>query len=224
MNLVINNDTILDDLTLNDQELVVSFASEIDDNRLVNCLQRLCDLDEQYYADHNALSPLMIDLKGMSVDKLAVVMKMAMSRPSLINSRLVLNVNLLINGYNTLDDSLFESESVYVNDLEQLLDLKLELFNEIKNIQTEVTKWYLASLKSAYKVEYTYLDTIVKMPMLYRCILTTSSVLTLSQIMSKSSGIDFDNLPIVENAYPIVAEVISNSQVANELLQALTTH
>ena len=224
MNIIIENgDFDVSSINFESEEGVkIEFNKAMDASTIVGMLAQLCEAEEQYYSDNNKLANVVYNLKGLSVDTLVEVMKFALSRETLINSSIILNINLLINGYNTLDDSLFESEAVYVEDLEQLLDLKLDLVEEIKVFYNTLTMWYLSCLKSAFKVEYTYLDTAVKVPMLYKRILSSSNVLTLSQIMSKSTGINVDDLVLVENAYPIVAEIVSCSSLANELLQLIT--
>lgn len=224
MNILINQDNCDVAFTFErDQEYVFQFDDALSVEQIVDVLVKLCEVEESFYEQNECLALVTYDLKSVAPEKLTRIIKALMHRETLINTSLILNIGLLIKGYNTLDDSMFESPSVYVKDLEQLLDLKLDLMDDIKAIQTELTKWYLACLKSAYKVEYTYLDDVAKIPMLYKRILSTSDVLTLSQIMAKSGNVSTDDLPLVENAYPIVAEIVSCSSMANQLLELLTT-
>lgn len=162
-----------------------------------------------------------IPLKGLTTEQLTVVFKTALTNEQLVNNDLLININILVNGYNTLDDSLFESPVIAFSNLEQLLDVKLGLHEQIKEFQTKCTYWFLACLKSMHKVEYTYLDQTVAMPFVFRKFISASNLLTLSQIMSKSNNVQLAELPLVKNAYPVVSELASNMVLSNKLFEAL---
>lgn len=157
----------------------------------------------------------------LETDELCELMRMALTRESLVNTQLLANINILVSGYNTLDDSLFQSPLILFSDIEQLLDVKLTLGKEIKDFQTKTVYWYLSCLYSAHKVEYTYLDQTVKMPNLWRKFLMATNLLTISQIMSKAEPINTSSLVLVENAYPVIMELSANMSLASRILSAL---
>ena len=159
--------------------------------------------------------------KGLSTDELTELFKMALTRETLVNNQLLANINILVNGYNTLDDALFDSPMIIIKDVEQLLDLKLNLAQPIKTFQTKAVYWYLACLYSAHKVEYTYLDNTTKLPNIWRKFLTATNLLIISQMMAKADPIDTGNLPLVENAYPIIVELSANLSIASHILSCL---
>ena len=165
-------------------------------------------------------SQFVIDDK-LETDELCELMRMALTRESLVNTQLLANINILVSGYNTLDDSLFQSPLILFSDIEQLLDVKLTLDKEIKDFQTKTVYWYLSCLYSAHKVEYTYLDQTVKMPNLWRKFLMATNLLTISQIMSKAEPINTSSLVLVENAYPVIMELSANMSLASRILSAL---
>ena len=204
-----------------DNVTLIRFGVDITEDDVVTVIERVCQVEEQYFEQHKQMLPIEYRLKNLSTETLIKCLKFAINRETLINSSLILNINLLINGYNTLDDSLFESEEVYVNDLEQLLDVKLDLSDDIRALQTTVTYWYLGCLKSMYKTDYTYLDTVVEVPMLCKRILAASNFLTLSQIMVKADNIETGKLPLVADAYSIVADIVETSGIANQILGSL---
>lgn len=162
-----------------------------------------------------------LQLKGLSTEQLVEVFKVALANEQLVNNDLLININILVNGYNTLDDSLFESPVIAFTSLEQLLDVKLALHDQIKDFQTRCTYWFIACLKSMHKVEYTYLDQTVNMPFVFRKFISASNLLTLSQIMSKAGNVQLADLPLVKNAYPVVSELASNMVLSNKLFEAL---
>ena len=165
-------------------------------------------------------SQFVIDYK-LETDELCELMRMALTRETMVNTQLLANINILVSGYNTLDDSLFQSPLILFSDIEQLLDVKLTLDKEIKDFQTKTVYWYLSCLYSAHKVEYTYLDQTVKMPNLWRKFLMATNLLTISQIMSKAEPINTSSLVLVENAYPVIMELSANMSLASRILSAL---
>lgn len=165
-------------------------------------------------------SQFVIDDK-LETDELCELMRMALTRETMVNTQLLANINILVSGYNTLDDSLFQSPLILFSDIEQLLDVKLTLDKEIKDFQTKTIYWYLSCLYSAHKVEYTYLDQTVKMPNLWRKFLMATNLLTISQIMSKAEPINTSCLVLVENAYPVIMELSANMSLASRILSAL---
>lgn len=194
-------------------EFRVDFDSNLSIESVLNVLTTYLDWEEKEEFEKN----VHINLKKFETENLIKIYQFLLNRKSIINNSLIVNINILINGYNTLDDALFESDVIYESDIEQFLDIKLALNKEIKEYQNEISKWYLACLKSMYKVEYTYLDTVVEMPTVYKKIISSSNILSLSQIFAKSDNICTDSLPIVKDAYPTIMSAISVSAIADKL-------
>ena len=194
-------------------EFRVDFDSNLSIESVLNVLTTYLDWEEKEEFEKN----VHINLKKFETENLIKIYQFLLNRKSIINNSLIVNINILINGYNTLDDALFESDVIYESDIEQFLDIKLALNKEIKEYQNEISKWYLACLKSMHKVEYTYLDTIVEMPAVYKKIISSSNILSLSQIFAKSDNIHTDSLPIVKDAYPTIMSAISVSAIADKL-------
>lgn len=224
-NLIVDNTFIIDKftnlLTPENEKITISFDKELSSNDLkevIRCTDLIFDIEEH---TTKTRSNVYFDFKGFSTRSLTLLFQHFMERETLINENIIININLLISGYNTLDDSMFTMPEIYISDLEQFLDIKLELADDIKTIQTNTIKWYLACLKSMHRIELTYLDTPVKLPNLYRQIIASNSLLTLSHIFGKAKGINTDDLPLVENAYPVIIASASTSAINGELLKAI---
>ena len=187
----------------------------------LNLFERLNAEEQSFNPQTLQYTPGVEFSKGLSTDELCELMRISLTRPTLVNNQLLANINILVNGFNTLDDSLFESPMILFADIEQLLDVKLTLDKEIKDFQTNTIYWYLSCLYSAHKVEYTYLDQTVKMPNVWRKFLMATNLLTISQIMSKANPIDTSKLVLVENAYPVIVELSANMSIASHILSAL---
>lgn len=198
-----------------DTEFRVDFDPDLAIDPVISLTNHILDWEESTGNKKN----INLNFKGFSAENLVKLYQHYLKRETLVNNSLILNINILINGYNTLDDSLFESALIYETDLEQLLDIKLDLSGEIKEFQSNLTKWYLACLKSMHKVEYTYLDTVTKIPSVYKKIISSSNLLTLSQIFSKAQPINTADLPLVEEAYPTIMSAASVSAIADKLIQ-----
>lgn len=161
-----------------------------------------------------------LNLKSLSTEDLIYVYEHAMTRDTLVNARLILNLQILINGYSTFDDSLFASPEIFLSRIEQVLDIKLALAEQLKEFQTNIAHWFLACLKSMHKVEYTSLDPITPLPALYKRILFSTNLLNLSSIIQKANNIQTKDLPLVEDAFPVVMELATSSALANNMIQS----
>lgn len=210
--------TNIDSLSFDDE---IQFDTDKTDE-LAFLLSQLLDYEEKLFDIKNVSGKTFnIDLKGKSTDDLIAIYRFLLSREALVNARLILNLQLFINGYSTYDDTLFESKEIYLNSIEQVLDIKLALRQDFKDFQSKISYWFLACLKSMHKVEYTALDSIVILPPIYKRILLASNLMNLSTILSKSSNIETEHLPLVEDAFPIIMELASSSAIANKLIQSL---
>lgn len=187
----------------------------------------ICQLHEIYHKECNELETThtitdkLIDLKGKDNETLISVFKDVLENPNCVNYSVILNSNLLLNGYNTLDDSMFENNEVWFSNIEQLIDIKLEMSAEIQKFQTQLAFWWIAVMKSAYKIEYVYLDQLEEVPNLYKRLLITSPLIALSQCVAKSKGINLENVPMVKDGYPILMEVCSTAALSYKMLGML---
>lgn len=204
-----------------EDKLIVQF-NEQDVEKLKAQLVKLFELEERKFCEDNQFYNVEIQFVDQPIENLIEVFRMALQRETLVDPTVLTNINLIISGYNTLDDSMFELPFIFFSDLEQLLDIKLNLSKEIKQFQTQLTFWYLACLKSMCKVEYTYLDKLVDVPNVYHRLLISSGMLTLSQVFAKSNPIDTATLPLVKDAYPVAMEIASCTDLSNQILVDLS--
>lgn len=207
----------LEELFLNETQAKINF-SKMQVSEIISVTDKILDYEESLKDKHINIH---IDFKGLDTNTLCELYKHYLSRTTLVNTSLIANINILINGYNTLDDALFMSDIIYETDLEQLLDIKLELSDDIKEYQSQVSYWYLSCLKSMHKVEFTYLDTVVTLPNVYKKIISSSNLLTLSQILAKSKPINTKDLPLVSDAYPTIMSAATCSAIADKLVQSI---
>lgn len=197
----------------------ITFDNSLSADDICSTLSLILYLEEKEFTDIN--SSLSISLRGLDTDKLVQAYRCILTRETLINPTIIINISLLINGYNTLDDSMFNSEDVFESSLDQMVDVKLELKQEIKALQNSLAYWYLGCIKYMSKVEYTYLDDVQKMPSLYHLLLLSSTFMSISSVIQKATDIDWNKLPIVEGAYFVVSQLSIKSSIDNKLLSAI---
>lgn len=199
-----------------DEELTFS----TDKKQLLADIKAVLDKEESQFDYKNLCgSTYKINLKDQPTENLIAVLSYALTRETLVNTRLMLNIQIFVNGYSTFDDSLFESPEIFLSKIEQVLDIKLALLDQLREFQTSIAYWFLACLKSMHKVEYTYIDPVVKLPAIYKRFLFSTNLLVLSSILSKAGDIHTKDLPLVEDAFPVVMELASASALANKMIQ-----
>lgn len=197
----------------------ISFEYSLNADDICSVLGLILYLEETEFKDKQ--SSLSISLRGLDTSKLIHVYKYLLTRDSLINPTIIINISLLLNGYNTLDDSMFSSKDVFETSLNQLIDVKLELKQDLKKLQNTLAYWYLGCIKYMSKVEYTYLDDVQKMPSLYHLLLLSLTFMSISSIIQKATDIDWNNLPIVENAYFVISQLSLKSSIDSKLLSVI---
>ena len=148
--MVVNNSTDLSTLNFDD-ELVFEFDS-IDD--LLSKLDSVLSIEESAYDIKNLQGPTFkLNFKNQSVSNLIDIFSFAMDREKMVNTRMILNLQVFINGYSTFDDSLFESPEIFISKIENVLDIKLSLIDKLKPFNPQIAYSFLACLKSMHKVE-----------------------------------------------------------------------
>lgn len=167
----------------------------------------------------NNVTDKIIDLKGESLETLENVFRDLLDNDYCLNYSVILNLNLLVNGYNTLDDGMFESDEVWFTSIEQLIDIKIDLADVISKFQRNVTIWTLGLLKSAHKVEYVYLDQFKEIPNLYKRLLITTPLMSVSQCVFKTKNLNLDEVPLVKDAFPTFMEMCSTASLGYQMLQ-----
>ena len=95
---------------------------------------------------------IMVNLKHASVEKKAEIIKGALQYDNLADPLMLLNILNLVKVYNTLDDTYFQSEDIFVNSVEELLDLKLAIVPELKEF-SKFLSWLSGKEPDQYPCE-----------------------------------------------------------------------
>lgn len=163
---------------------------------------------------------LRVSIKNLPVNLRQEVVRFAFTNTKYYNSTLLSNVICLIRNYNTFDQSFFDNELVFANNLSEVLDFKVNLKAEIKVFITELSKWYMSVFRSAHKIETNFLDKEVEMPTTYAKLIESLDFFTLSGIFAKCGSFSTDDLYLVKNGYDMLLG-LSNKNIAASAFMAV---
>lgn len=204
-----------------DDTVEIIFDPSLEQDALIKNVTALYEREEQVYNMTKVCRVSMV-LKNHSTENIIAVLKLAMNRLTLVDTSSIININLVINGYNSLEDEVTNNSYIFSNNIEQIVDIQLELASEIAELKDKIVYWYLACIRSAHKVEYTYLDQAVNLDNLYKLILMTNNVMNISRLIFNSKEvIDLGKLPLINEAYNIVMNFSATSAINNTFLNLL---
>lgn len=200
---------------VNGDEFKLNVKEEITSEQLLELLKLVYD-----YEQRPKTKVLFLNLKKLDTDLKADALKYALSREDLKDPITSLNILNLIKIYNNLDDSFFENENVWVNSLEDLLDLKLLIHDELKAFIKQFSIYFLSLIKSYNKMIYTPLDTHIDLPQTYKTLFLSMDFMTASGIFSVSEPINTDELIYINEATPYLMEMMVKNCMGIGLLNA----
>lgn len=174
--------------TINDNRIKV--LNSIDEESLSSFLSLATDNDD-----------LLLDFKDLDEKKLLIVFKYAMENVNKSSPLITLNLFNLLKTYNTMDESFFDNKDIYFKNLIQMVDVKLDLENEIKEFLKKYSMYFLSLIKCYNKLSYTPLETVTPLPKLFQVLFSMMDFGTAAGIFSRSPAINTDETLQLENAY-----------------------
>ena len=199
-----------DGIKVVNDEVIVS--DKISETVLLDFLKKFFDFE----IENNRTFQL--NLKNLTIENKVSAFKYALTRNDIIDARMILNLFNLVKIYNTLDDSYFESDDIFVNNIEELLDIKLELQSELKVFAKTISIYFISLFKSYNKVTYTPLDEHMELPRMYSIMFMSSDLLTLSGIFSISESFSTEDCKYIDGAFVYLKDLISKSSLGNDLI------
>lgn len=184
------------------------------DDVIVSQLETIYDLAKQYE------SVVGVNFKGCSVETITEAIKYALAREDLSDPIMILNILNLIKIYNTLDDSFFENEDVYVSNIEELLDVKLALKDDLKKFIKQLSIYFISLFKSYNKTSYAPLDVHIDLPKIYETIILASDLLTLSGIFSISEPFNTNECVYINNNFKYIETLLMKNAISTSFFNA----
>lgn len=162
---------------------------------------------------------ILLDLKGLETELLSECIKYSLLREDLKDPVMILNIINLIKIYNTLDDSYFEDENIYVNSIEDLLDLKLEIHTELAEFIKKTSMYFISLFKSYNKIMFTPLDNHKKLPDIYKAIFLSTDLLTLSGIFASSESFNTEECVYIEDSLIYISSLLLKGSMGVNLME-----
>lgn len=211
----INSRESLQNIDLTDTKLIFE---EMSVEESIECIKLIHEKELEL---HNSKTnfELSINFKALDFKTRLEILKYAITNLDLIDSSLILNIFNLVKGYNTFDDSFFESEEIMINNLEEFLDIKSGLKTELDELTKEIARYYISILKTAGVTDFPANNLPKVMPFLYQRIFYISDFISLSNIIRKFTEVT--DLIYVENAESYLNALANRYVFANILMQDL---
>lgn len=200
---------------LEGDNLTVNVKDGIEKDVLLTVLKEIFDFE----IETNEI--VLLNLKGLNTSLITEAVRYSLTREDLRNPYMILNIINLIKIYNTLDDSFFENSKIYVNSIEDLLDVKLDLTEELKKFQRQLSIYFISLFKSYNKFSYEPLDKHIKLPEVYKNIILSLDILTLSGIFSVSEPFSTTDCIYIDSAAVYVNELLMKGSLSVKLLNNL---
>lgn len=198
-----------------DDGIIISFKQGIEKETLLDDIKLIYDFEN----DENAI--VFMNLKGLDTSLIIEAIKYSLTREDLRNPYMLLNIINLIKIYNTLDDSFFQNDKIYVSSIEDLLDIKLDLTEEISKFQRQLSIYFISLFKSYNKTQYEPLDKHIDLPNIYKNIIMASDILTLSGIFSVSEPFSTSECIYINDASMYMTSLLSKGSLSVLLMNNL---
>lgn len=178
--------------------------------------EEICDIISKTIAYENENNiHYSFNLKNLDTEKISGVLRFVMNDENVNNPSLIFNIILLLKTYNSLDDSFFQNENVYFNSLEDFLDIKSELKQDIRKFNTRLSVYFISCLKSLNKFEYSFIDNPEDVPETFKNVLMSIDIFTVSGILSNNNGYTDKDMKLIRNAYSYVSEIVSKMNMVD---------
>lgn len=160
-----------------------------------------------------------INIKDLSLQLKIQLFKYFLTNDNIQNPIIILNIINMIKIFNTMDQSFFSNKYIYIKDIEEFLDLKLDLNTEIKAFNKKLSIFFLSLFKSYNKLTFSALDKKQELPPLFKIIFCSEDLLTLSGIFSITQSFNTDQLVYIENAYAYIQPMLQKNKIYSNIIQ-----
>lgn len=181
----------------NDQ-FKISFEKDISSTDLLNFLDMLYTIENELskQGDNNIL----LNLRGVKYDTILEAIKFSLKREDCCDAWMILNIINLIKLYNSLEEDFFEAETTYFDNVEEFVDAKLDLDEELQDFIKQLSIYFISLLKSYNKTFYTPSDKHIALANIYRIIFLSCDMATLCGLFAASKYFDTSECVYIDNA------------------------
>lgn len=208
------------DFTTNNKQIVFDIQSENAEKVLEDVKEIHLKENELFSDPKTSKNQINISLKKLNSEIKVEAMKFLFSQENLLDSYAILNLYNFIKCYNTFADEFFESECIYINDVEEFLDTKYDLKEIFDKVTKDLCIYFLSILKSCDKIN-TDFDTMIVLPLLYQRLMFITDFPTLAVLLNKVQDIDLSKTFVVNNANAFLDSLSLNQIVKKELVSII---
>lgn len=196
-------------VTETDELIRVKVNNKINEVDLVSFVNELYDIENEV-VDKNEKN-IGLDLKGLDLKYIEEIVKLSLKREDLVDPLMILNITNFIKIYNTLNSSFFENQDVYISELSDLLDLRLDLQEELEDFVQQLSIYFISLFKSYNKLTYAPNDIHKPLPKVFKAIFLTSNFLTLSGIFASSKPFSTEQCIYLDDALDCIYSLETKS-------------
>lgn len=193
---------------VNDND-VIKFSNDISNENLIKHLTYIYD-----YENLQKKVNILCNLKNLSLDKLIDAFKYALSREDLKDPLMLLNIIDIIKTDNTLDDSFFENENIFISSIDDMLDLRRGLKLEIKTFKKQLSIYFLSLFKTYNKTHFTPSDNVVELPNIYNAIMLSTDLSVISGIFATSESFNTNECIYIKDAYKYISNMMMKNAIS----------
>ena len=103
------------------------------------------NLNDEYFS--NLASEVILEIKELPTEDKIKCFRYFLGTDVITNVSVISNLFLLINGITDIEDNALDDERVFFSSLEEYIDVKLEINNEIDVFNTRLLEYYLGVIK-----------------------------------------------------------------------------
>ena len=103
------------------------------------------NLNDEYFS--NLASEVILEIKELPTEDKINCFRYFLGTDVITNVSVISNLFLLINGITDIEDNALDDERVFFSSLEEYIDVKLEIKNEIDVFNTRLLEYYLGVIK-----------------------------------------------------------------------------
>ena len=169
-----------------------------------------------------ACSEHQFSFKDLSQDKKITMFKVLLEQATCYNKQLLVNLVNLLKAYNQFSDDFFKNSVIVFSNIEEFLDIKLALEEQIQKFLDSFASYYLSMFVSMHKDVKNYLEAYIQAPHIFVTLIQSLDLYTLSGICQKAKA---ENVKIfakpIFNAKEIISTTIDKWKVSNAMLKAM---
>lgn len=179
----------------------------------------MTNLTKEYFTNIN--DDEILDIKGLSTEDKVTCFKFFLTEEAIRNRSVVSNIFLLLNGVASIDDDALKDERVFFNSLEEYVDVKLQIREELDNFNIRLLEYYLGIIEGLDVV----LDEIkVHMTNTYFTIMPLMTPRLISKIMLKYlPKIDVTRVAPVHFASEFYSKINNYDSFVMEFIKNIST-